>query len=212
MKPKNIEWIFFDIGSTLVDENRVYDRRISETVNGSDISFDEFYNTMLKFYRENKNGYSEAVRYFGLAKTPWYSEEEHLYTQAAEVLEVLFEKYSLGIIANQNLCLAERLKNWNIRHFFNVIVASAEEGVSKPDLALFNIALNRANCIPENAVMIGDRLDNDIVPANTLGMTTIWVKQGFARFSAPTTELEIPNYTVESLDELLCILLRQQSD
>lgn len=36
-----------------------------------------------------------------------------------------------------------------------------------------------AKCKPENAVMIGDRIDNDIVPAKQLGMKTIWIKQGF---------------------------------
>ena len=35
---------------------------------------------------------------------------------------------------------------------------------------------------PEQACMIGDRIDNDIVPAKELGMKTIRVKQGFYRF------------------------------
>ncbi|MDE5966300.1 MAG: HAD hydrolase-like protein [Lachnospiraceae bacterium] len=30
---------------------------------------------------------------------------------------------------------------------------------------IFELALERASCSPENAVMIGDRLDNDIIPA-----------------------------------------------
>ena len=35
-----------------------------------------------------------------------------------------------------------------------------------------------AGCQAENAVMIGDRLDNDIAPAKKLGMKTVWIRQG----------------------------------
>ena len=34
----------------------------------------------------------------------------------------------------------------------------------------------------DEAIMIGDRIDNDIVPANLLGIHTIWVKQGFGKY------------------------------
>ena len=38
--------------------------------------------------------------------------------------------------------------------------------------------------------MIGDRIDNDIVPAKQLGVKTIWVKQGFGRLWNITDESE----------------------
>jgi len=34
-------------------------------------------------------------------------------------------------------------------------------------------------CRPINAIMVGDRLDNDIIPAQHIGMTTILVRQGW---------------------------------
>lgn len=52
--------------------------------------------------------------------------------------------------------------------YIKLIVASAEEGVAKPDKRIFEIALDKANCEPQAAVMIGDRVDNDIVPAKAL--------------------------------------------
>ncbi|MBR4040277.1 MAG: HAD-IA family hydrolase, partial [Clostridia bacterium] len=60
------------------------------------------------------------------------------------------------------------------RKYIDIVVASAEEGVAKPDKRIFEIALERADCKRSEAAMIGDRLDNDIVPANELGMYTIW--------------------------------------
>lgn len=69
--------------------------------------------------------------------------------------------------------------------YIKLVVASAEEGVAKPDSEIFLRALKRAECLPGNAVMIGDRIDNDIEPANRLGMKTIWVRQGFNKYHQP---------------------------
>ena len=50
--------------------------------------------------------------------------------------------------------------------------------------------------------MVGDRLDNDIVPANAIGMYTIWIKQGNWKDACPREELEQPDMVVKSLSEL----------
>ena len=68
---------------------------------------------------------------------------------------------------------------------------------------IFNLALERANCNPQNSIMIGDRLDNDIVPAKSLGMHTIWIKQGFAKFTELRNELEKPDYVINDLNDIL---------
>ena len=38
----NINWIFFDIGSTLVDESVAYQNRIEKTISGSQVSYKDF--------------------------------------------------------------------------------------------------------------------------------------------------------------------------
>ena len=72
-------------------------------------------------------------------------------------------------------------------------------GVSKPDKAIFLRALAMAGCRPENAVMVGDRLDNDIRPAKDLGMTTVRMRKGLAIWMEPACDAEIPDYTVDDL-------------
>lgn len=84
-----------------------------------------------------------------------------------------------------------------------MIIASAEEGVSKPDRRIFEIALERSSCKPENAVMIGDRINNDIVPAKQLGMKTIWVKQGFESLWNITDESEKTDIEINGLSDIL---------
>ena len=54
-----------------------------------------------------------------------------------------------------------------------------------------------------NAVMIGDRIDNDIVPAKQLGMKTIWVKQGFGSLWNITDESEKADMEINNLSDVL---------
>lgn len=169
-----------DMGSTFVDEEKCDNYRIMETLQQEKApSKDGFLRRMNFYAKQNKDAYKCTLKELGLNKMQWHSEYEKLYKGTQEVLETLHRKYKLGIIANQILGTEQRLANFGIRHFFDVIAASAEENVTKPDSRLFHIALERANCSPTNAYMVGDRLDNDIIPAMTLGMKTIWVKQGW---------------------------------
>jgi HAD superfamily hydrolase (TIGR01549 family) len=200
------KWIFFDIGSTLVDENIAYRNRIERTIANTDISYDEFYQKMVEISKHNQNAYNKAIDEYDLKKAPWNSDDEYVYPESEEVLRELSERYHVGIIANQNLGSEERLEKLGLLRYIDLVIASAEEGVAKPDLRIFQIALERANCKPEEAVMVGDRLDNDIIPANKIGITTVWIKQGFASFVNLKAKVEQPDYTISDLSELTSVL------
>ena len=57
---------------------------------------------------------------------------EKLYPGVKELLDDLHRRYRLGIIANQAPGAEARLAGFGIRDYFDIIVASAEEGVAKP--------------------------------------------------------------------------------
>ncbi len=199
----NISWIFFDVGSTLVDETEAYNHRIHDAISGTDISFEQFQQKRVFFAKQNLKGDLEALKFFGLEKTPWHTEDEVPYPEAEEVLRYLKEKgYRLGVIANQSLGTAERLANWGLLNYIDVVAASAEFGVAKPDPAIFERAFRLAGCQAQEAVMVGDRLDNDIIPAKKLGMKAIWVKQGFAAYQNVKAAACKPDYEIENLMEL----------
>lgn len=202
-----ITHIFFDIGSTLVDETECYNHRIREVIEGTDISFEQFNEKRIFFQKQNLKGDLEAIKFFGLKKTPWHREDERLYPEAEEILRYLRDKgYLISVIANQGLGTEKRLENWGIRKYFDSVTASAEEGVAKPDLEFFRRALNKAGCSAESSVMIGDRLDNDIAPAKSFGMRTVWIKQGFSVYCSPTCPQEQPDHIISNLSELKNIL------
>lgn len=199
---KNIKWLFFDIGSTLVDESIAYRKRIETTVANTDISYDEFYRKMVEISKQNQDAYNSAVAVYGLNKAPWNSDDEVVYPEAEECLRELSKRYKIGIIANQNPGSRERLEKIGLLKYIDIVIASAEEGVAKPDLRIFKAALSRAACKPEEAVMVGDRIDNDIIPANKIGMTTVWIRQGFGGYAELKTVEEQPDYIVNTLAEI----------
>src|SRR5690606_18834674 len=61
---------------------------------------------------------------------------------------------------------------------FEVLGVSDEVGFEKPDARLFQWAPEQANVEPGQALMIGDRVDNDIRPAKALGIQTRWLRLG----------------------------------
>ena len=205
MKPDQvIKWIFFDVGSTLVDETEAYDHRVRDIIAGTDITFQEFDDMRIALAHRGLDGNSAAINHFGLTKTPWHSEDEVPYPDAKSTLAALIQLgYKLGIIANQKLGTAERLENWGLRQYFDVIVSSAEIGYAKPDKRIFEKALEMAGCTTRESVMVGDRLDNDMIPAKALGMRTVWIKNGLAQYQSEELGKDIADVQIASLSELL---------
>ena len=201
------KWVFFDLGSTLIDETAADTRRIKEMISGTNITEEEYREKRLEMIRKGRNGDLSAIEYFALTKTPWHSEDEVPYPDAVPTLTELKRRgYKLGVIANQNHGTELRLKKWHLLRFFEVIAASAELGMAKPDPAIFEWALKQADCSPQNAVMVGDRMDNDMEPANRLGMHSVRLKRGLGAYHEPQSDDEVPEYTISMLAELLDLL------
>ena len=203
----DIRWIFFDLGSTLIDETEADLRRIREMTKGTNVTMEAYCEKRLEMIHLGYPGDQAAIEFFGLRKTPWHSEDEVPYPDSAATLSELNRRgFKLGIIANQNPGTEQRLVNWNLRQFFDVIAASAELDVSKPDPAIFQWALTEADCPAEKAVMVGDRLDNDIAPANRIGMHSVRVLRGLGACHEPQSADELPVYTILTPADLLRLL------
>lgn len=201
----DILWIFFDMGSTLVDEQQAFRHRVRDAIQGTDIGEEQFYQTMISYYQQNKKGDKEAFAFYNLAKPGWHPEDEVLYAGVKECLNRLKGRHRLGIIANQLPGTVSRLEQWGILQDFALIVTSDREGVAKPDPRIFKAALQRANCPAERCVMIGDRLDNDIAPAKKLGFKTVWVKQGLSAYTSPTSPWEQADVVVDRLEQVAAL-------
>jgi len=81
--------------------------------------------------------------------------------------------YRLGIISNWSWNLIDRCKQVGIDGYFEVIMASAYAGVSKPHPRIFQLTLEQAGVSPDQAVHVGDLYHADIVGARAANMTGV---------------------------------------
>ena len=126
-----------------------------------------------------------------------------VFDDAEETLTILSKQFDLGIIANQTKDIVRLLDDSKISRFLKVKVISSEVGIKKPDPRIFQLAMQLAEArSPKDCIMIGDRLDTDILPANMLGMKTIRTTNSLFKLQEPMSRFERPRYTVSSLSEI----------
>jgi putative hydrolase of the HAD superfamily len=81
----------------------------------------------------------------------------------------------LAIVSNFEAWLEDLLGTLGVRDRFGVRVISGREGVEKPDLRIFELALERLSIEAADAMYVGDNPEFDVVPAATLGMTPVLI-------------------------------------
>ena len=223
-------WVFFDLGGTLLDEdsfislvfkevyrmliesdiklhmNDIYEKveKIVQTRKYGDHFFVDMIENLCSEFRLDKETTSSIINHYKSKIARQYLEVVHPYPGIHETLKKMSRKYKLGIIANQSARIKEYLEdNWRLLPYFKLIIISENVGYRKPNLNIFLHALGEANCPPRTAFIVGDRLDHDIKPAKTLGMGTIRVKQGIFSVQEPKTPMEIPDFQIFHLKDLL---------
>jgi HAD superfamily hydrolase (TIGR01549 family) len=187
-----IKWVFFDIGSTLFNDDpamAAVHRSILEQARrrGHDLTTAELFAERQRMLFEEGNFQPLTAliqRLFG-AETPevyaeyrrelhpQWSELHFPFPEVPRMIEVLRGDFRLGIIADQPPQAEALLRKHGLWECFEVHGLSALVGRAKPDRAFYRWALEQAGCSPEEAVMVGDRLDNDVRPAREVGMRAI---------------------------------------
>ena len=125
------------------------------------------------------------------------------------VLEKL-HAYHIGIITNgahdehtdsqlskvRHLGLSERIQSLTI---------SGEIGARKPRVEIFQVACERAGVLPQEAMLVGDSIENDIVGANRAGITSVFIDRKLDVLIPKTVE-ERPDYSISNLHDVLSYL------
>lgn len=125
-----------------------------------------------------------------------------LYEDVADTLTYLSTKYILLIASNGMLEIQnKRLENAQIRNLFQKNYVSEVIGYNKPDSRFFEYIFNDLNDYdPNHYIMIGDRLDTDILGAKSVGIKGILVNRDNMIGKV------IPDYEVSSFDQIKNIL------
>ncbi|MBU37227.1 MAG: hypothetical protein CL611_02140 [Anaerolineaceae bacterium] len=108
----------------------------------------------------------------------------------------------MGIISNAAYApfLLWTLDHFGIMEFFEDVVVSADVGVRKPALEIFQIALSRMKLEPHRTAYVGDDYAKDIVPSRRLGLRTIWRKP--RTVSSASDRDTIPDAVITSNDDI----------
>ena len=227
MKP----FIFFDLGQTLLDEwdyISYFDKLLLETLNGygAKIDYRNYFalrNDIILNRKIGSSGFIDIVLSMAQLILPKgydsiifnklkYTLLENkkklikLYDEVPSIIPLLSKTYSLGIISNNSSGSADLLVKNNLIRYFETICLSQNTGVKKPDPIIFNKAVDDSCISKDRCVMIGDRLDIDIYPANELGIKTIRTLNSIYKVQKPTNKKEEPLYVINSLTELPDIL------
>jgi len=104
--------------------------------------------------------------------------------------------FKLGLAANQPAAVLQDLDRLEIGQYFDHRQVSGHHGFRKPDVRLFLAACEALGVGPAECVMVGDRIDNDIVPAKLLGMSTVLMRTGRHIGQEPRSVDEIPDVSI----------------
>lgn len=188
----NIKAILFDLGGVFLelDFSNFYDKIISPSplnkpqaplmlrfFRQSDIyhegrmSDEEFYNLACDILQANKDELDQEDFF-----KAFNSIIANINIQMIEVLKKLKEKGNLNLLAISNINSShwEYLKDqkYDFIEYFDNLILSHEVHLTKPDHEIFQIAIERASCNPEEILYVDDGLNN-VKSAKELGINGI---------------------------------------
>ena len=222
-----MKYILFDLDGTLLDFNMGEKNSFIKTIKEytgyipsdseckmfSDINeylFNEYSKGNLKRIEFQEKRFEEIAQKLNLKldkvmANKFYIEKLRyqaiLYPDVLDALDYLFSKYDLYIVSNgMEIVQEERVKN--IKSYFKKRYVSERVGFNKPDKGFFDYVINDiGDNNLDNYIIVGDRLDTDILGGKIAGIKTIYLN----RFNNDIKDIK-PDYTVNNLYELKDIL------
>ncbi|MHA1126905.1 MAG: HAD family hydrolase [Candidatus Heimdallarchaeota archaeon] len=125
-------------------------------------------------------------------------EDIELYDDVLPILNVLKEKYTLIIISNGN----SYPEKCGLEDLIDIAIFSQDYNVWKPDIRLFEIAMEKVDCTKEEIIHIGDNVITDVLGPQRAGIANVWLN----RKANPGLEVVSPENEITTLTELLDIL------
>jgi len=119
---------------------------------------------------------------------------------ALDVCAALSQAGEIGIVTNGVEHIQQRrIASSGLAPFLSFVATSEACGFAKPDVRIFDYAAAMARAfVPDAAILIGDRLDADILGANRFGIDSCWFNPaGLANASAA-----VPTFQITRLHDL----------
>ncbi len=114
-------------------------------------------------------------------------------------LMAMCERFKVGIAGQYGQELLELLEEHSLLECFTHRLTQNDLASTKPDLRFFESIVKRCGVDPRECIMVGDRIDKDIIPAKLLGMKTILIRVGLHRNQQPRIPFEVPDAELNSV-------------
>jgi FMN phosphatase YigB (HAD superfamily) len=207
-----VDWVVFDMGETLVDESANWARwadYLDVSTNtlfaalGAAIAMRRHHHYAFDIVRPGFRFAEEAAR-MDAAGLGWQFGPSDLYDDALPALAALREAgFRLAVMANQPAIVSPFMATLPVDRW----ATSEGWAVSKPDRAFFERVIAELGVPAEAIAYVGDRVDNDVIPAKAAGMTAIHLRRGpWGVIQAEWPEAAQADARIESLLELLGVL------
>jgi HAD superfamily hydrolase (TIGR01549 family) len=145
-------------------------------------------------FKKSKDQYKTEIREF--------NKNFELLDGIKDLLLEFSKPYKIGILGQYGIDFKNYLQEEDLLQYFTYTEIQDDYKITKPDPRYFEMILTTCNCKPEESVMIGDRIDKDIIPAQMVGMKTIRIKVGTHKNQKPRIPAEKPDITVNTLKEI----------
>lgn len=203
-KLNGIRAIVFDVGETLVNETRSWSELANEA-GISEFTFFSVFGSLIERRVDHRSIWNELGVRPPTAKTTVTLAD--LYVDAAACIEAVKTSGRIvGIAGNQPNGVERQLRANGLSPHF--LASSATWRVSKPEPEFFDRIVDAAGVEAGQILYVGDRIDNDIVPAKQAGMMTAFLQRGpwavIQRKWSETRAADIWLESLEALTEGLC--------
>lgn len=200
----------FDVGETLVDESRIWTRHATR-LGIPTFTFFGVFGALIAQGRDHR----EVFDVFGIDRRAYLAEVDacsdpadgitvdDFYPDAIQTLHALVAAgHRIGLAANQPERASAELTAIGLPLSF--LATSAGWGVAKPSAAFFELLVDAAGVAPDEITYVGDRLDNDVLPAKAHGMRAVLIRRGpWGHLHARTPDAAPADRVIDSLGELL---------
>jgi HAD superfamily hydrolase (TIGR01549 family) len=124
-----------------------------------------------------------------------------LLPDAIEILDLVRAHSPLGLVTNGDSAeQREKLRRCALMDYFDPLVISDDLGISKPEPAIFQQALDALGVSAHRTVYIGNSFANDVEGGAGVGIDTIWLNE---RGDGPPANAKyLPTATISALREL----------
>lgn len=176
--------VVFDIGEVLIDETRVWSVW-AEILGVSPLSFAAVLGAAIVQGEDHHSTFAHIAPNFDWREFEDEHErryggfrDEDLYADVRPCLDELVGMgITVAIAGNQPARRREQLRALALNHA--VLATSEDLGHDKPDPAFFAAVLDAVGVADASQVLyVGDRIDNDVLPAEAFGMRTCWLRRG----------------------------------